>query len=160
MQKVTAPINFDSGYVPPPADVGLGGSRRSSVQSSLVVVLEEESVLLSSACCEISHWPSCRPQTWRGFRVDGERSATPLREGQASASASSMMQRSIPTPSTRALKRVAAIYAQIRVRLRWTTTNPFTDDGKPLFDIVITNSAPVHAETTNSITRAVDGVAG
>ena len=41
----------------------------------------------------------------------------------------------------RALKRVTAIYAQIRVRLRWTTTDPFTHDGMPLFDIVITNSA-------------------
>ena len=60
----------------------------------------------------------------------------------------------------RAMKRVTAIYAQIRVRLRWTTTDPFTDDGMPLFDIVITNSAPVQAETTNSTARAVDGVAG
>jgi len=38
----------------------------------------------------------------------------------------------------RALKRVTAIYAQIRVRLRWTTTDPFTHDGMPLFDIVLT----------------------
>ena len=57
----------------------------------------------------------------------------------------------------RALKRVTATYAQIRVRLRWTTTDPFTHDGMPLFDIVITNSAPVQAETTNSTARAVDG---
>jgi hypothetical protein len=60
----------------------------------------------------------------------------------------------------RALKRVTAIYAQIRVRLRWTTTDPLTHDGMPLFDIVITNSAPVQAETTHSTARAVDGVAG
>ena len=60
----------------------------------------------------------------------------------------------------RALKRVTAIYAQIRVRLRWTTTDPLTHDGMPLFDIVLTNSAPVQAETTHSIARAVDGVAG
>ena len=60
----------------------------------------------------------------------------------------------------RALKRVTAVYAQIRVRLRWTTTDPLTHDGMPLFDIVFANSPPVQAETTDSTSRAVDGVAG
>lgn len=41
----------------------------------------------------------------------------------------------------RAMERVDHVYSQILIRTRWTTTDPVTDDGMPLFDIVITNNA-------------------
>ena len=48
---------------------------------------------------------------------------------------------------TLATNRVDDVYSQIRIRMRWTTAEPVTDDGMPLFDIVITNNAVPQAGT-------------
>ena len=183
-------MNFDSGSVPPRAGVrGAVRARTESSPATAIAwssCLEKESMLLLAMLSSVAfavvppsngarrHRPvafatmiptlqnaqSSPNAEFQCGGVDGE----PFRDTLAGGSSVRLRifndARVDSDTLDRAMKRLTAIYAQIRVRLRWTTTDPLTDDGMPLFDIVITNSAPVQLETTNSSARAVDGVAG
>ena len=147
--------------MPPPADVSWAvraGTESSPAWSSCWKGIS--ATPRHAVECRIRGCPALERRFFAVSAVDGE----PFRDTVAGGSSVRLRifnDAAVDSDTLdRALKRVTAIYAQIRVRLRWTTTHSFTDDGKPLFDIVITNSAPVHAETTNSITRAVYGCRG
>jgi hypothetical protein len=59
---------------------------------------------------------------------------------------------------TAATKRVDFVYSNIRIRTRWTMMEPVTDDGMPLFDLVIARSHDP-ASKPSDVARA-DGLIG
>jgi hypothetical protein len=59
---------------------------------------------------------------------------------------------------TAAMKRVDFVYSNIRIRTRWIMMEPMTDDGMPLFDLVIARSHDPASKRSD--VALVDGLIG